>query len=104
MKGVYDMKIDHSKYQTLFEAILQLQTFEDCCSFFDDLCSIKELKDLSSRFEVALLLSENKNYAEISEKTGASTATISRVNKCLHYGSDGYKTVIARLKEEGKIQ
>ena len=98
------MKIDHTKYNALFEAILELQNIEDCRCFFDDLCSIKELKDLSSRFEVAVLLSKNKNYAEISEKTGASTATISRVNKCLNYGSDGYKTVIERLSEKGKLQ
>ena len=94
------MKIDHEKYNTLYQAILQLKTLEDCQNFFEDLCSIKELRELSGRFDVALLLSRNKSYAEISQKTGASTATICRVNKCLNYGSDGYRTVIERMNKE----
>ena len=75
----------------LFEAILSLETVDECYRFFEDACTIKEILDISQRFEVAGLLSEKKNYQEISKETGASTATISRVGKCLSYGSDGYK-------------
>ena len=72
----------------LFRAILKLQTLEECEAFFDDLCTIKEMQDLSQRFDVARMLDEGKNYQEISRSTGASTATICRVNKCLNYGSN----------------
>ncbi|MBQ9469290.1 MAG: TrpR YerC/YecD [Clostridia bacterium] len=94
------MKIDHEKYDALFDAILSLENREECRNFFEDLCSIKELCDLSGRYEVALLLSDNCSYTEVSKKTGASTATICRVNKSLNYGCDGYKKVIARMKEK----
>ena len=92
------MKVANKKNDGLYKAVLQLKTMKECRNFFEDLCSIKELQDLSGRMEVAMLLSENLSYAEVSKRTGASTATICRVNKCLQYGSDGYKTVIARLK------
>lgn len=75
----------------LFETILRLKTVEECYDFFEDLCTIKELKDLSQRMEVATLLHEGQSFLQISAKTGASTATIGRVNKCLHYGSGGYR-------------
>ena len=80
-----------------FEAVLKLKTKEDCRKFFEDVCTIKELQDVTQRLEVASLLKQGKNYQEVSKVTGASTATISRVNKCLNYGSGGYGIV---LKEE----
>lgn len=83
----------------LFHAILTLRTEEECQHFFDDLCTIKELQDLSQRLEVASMLSDGKNYQEVSRATGASTATISRVNKCLNYGNRGYQTALSRMKE-----
>lgn len=86
----------------LFEAILSLETVDECYKFFEDACTIKEILDVSQRYEVARLLSEKKNYQEISKETGASTATISRVAKCLSYGSDGYALVLERLKENKK--
>lgn len=82
----------------LFEAILTLKTQEECYQFFEDICTINELKSLAQRLEVAKMLEEKKTYADIQQLTGASTATISRVNKCLSYGSDGYKLVLDRLK------
>ncbi len=86
--------------EKLFSAILKLESMEECLHFFDDLCTIKELCDLSQRFCVAEMLSEGKNYQEISRETGASTATISRVNRCLSYGDGGYRTVLERLQSE----
>ena len=84
----------------LFRAILALQTEEECRNFFDDLCTIKELQDLSQRIEVAEMLYEGKIYQEVTRETGASTATISRVSKCLNYGNRGYETVLQRMKQE----
>ena len=81
----------------LFDAILSLQSKEECYSFFEDLCTINELLSLSQRYEVASMLRDKKTYLEIAEKTGASTATISRVNRSLNYGSDGYDMVFERL-------
>ena len=84
----------------LFEAILCLKSKEECYTFFEDVCTINELLYLSQRFEVAKMLREKKTYREISEKTGASTATISRVNRSLNYGNDGYEMVFQRMKSE----
>ena len=84
----------------LFDAILGLKDREECAAFFDDLCTIKELQDMSQRFDVALLLGEGNNYADISALTGASSATISRVNRCLNYGRGGYRSVIDKMKGE----
>ena len=86
--------VDH-----LFDAILCLQNKDECYSFFDDLCTVNELLSLSQRFEVASMLKEHKTYLEIAEKTGASTATISRVNRALNYGDDGDELVFDRLQE-----
>ena len=83
----------------LFSAILNLESHEDCYRFFEDICTIKELQDISQRLEIALLLSEGKSYQEIAAAVGASTATICRVSKCLNYGDGGYATAIERLKE-----
>ncbi len=83
----------------LFEAILLLENEDECSRLFEDLCTVKELFDLSQRLNIALMLKGGTSYHEISEKTGASTATISRVNRCLNYGSGGYNTVLERLSE-----
>ncbi len=83
----------------LFQVILNLETIEECYNFFEDICTIKEIQEISQRLEVAEMLNQNKSYLEISKETGASTATISRVNKCLVYGSDGYKTALEKLKQ-----
>lgn len=93
-------KIKTDAVDHLFDAILQLQTREECYSFFEDLCTVNELLSLSQRFEVATMLNERKTYLEIAEKTGASTATISRVNRSLNYGNDGYALVFDRTKNE----
>ncbi|MEE0835249.1 MAG: YerC/YecD family TrpR-related protein [Clostridia bacterium] len=88
----------------LFDAIISLKNIEECYSFFEDLCTIAEIKEMSKRLLVAKMLNENCVYSKISETTGLSTATISRVNRCLKYGSDGYQTVLKRLNgdEESK--
>lgn len=92
-KKIKTEAVDH-----LFEAILTLETKEECYAFFEDLCTVNELLSLTQRFEVAAMLREQKTYLEIAEKTGASTATISRVNRSLNYGSDGYELVFNRMK------
>ncbi len=81
----------------LFDAILSLKDREECYTFFEDVCTINELLSLSQRFEVAAMLRSHKTYLEIAEKTGASTATISRVNRSLNYGNDGYDMVFERI-------
>lgn len=91
-------KLNGKNIDTLYEAILSLKTKQECRNFFEDLCTVSEIQSMSQRLEVAIMLSDNTIYNDISAKTGASTATISRVNRCLNYGSDGYTTVIERLK------
>ena len=86
----------------LFEAVLQLENVEECYQFFEDVCTINELLSLSQRFEVAKMLTENKTYLAIAEQTGASTATISRVNRSLNYGNDGYDMVFERINKENE--
>ncbi len=81
-----------------FKAVLSLENEEECYAFFEDICTVSELKDLSQRLHVAKMLSEKKVYSDIVKSTGASTATISRVNRALAYGSDGYQLVFKRLK------
>ena len=88
------------KNGALYKAILTLKTEEECYAFFQDLCTVSELRAMEQRFEVAELLSQGMIYNDILERTGASSATISRVNRCLHYGAEGYHTVIPRLKGE----
>ena len=90
------------KFDNLFEAVLALKSVEDCRKFFEDVCTIKELDAISQRLEVASLLSKGKNYQEVCKATGASTATISRVNKCLMYGNGGYSLVLENRSEEDK--
>lgn len=81
----------------LFDAILCLENRDECYSFFEDICTVNELMSLSQRFEVAKMLRDQRTYLDIAEKTGASTATISRVNRSLNYGNDGYDMVFARM-------
>ena len=89
--------------QRLFTAILQLETQEDCQRFFEDVCTIKEVKDMSQRLEAAILLDQGAGYQAISEQVGISTATISRVSRCLNYGAGGYRQAIDRLQEEDEV-
>ena len=94
-KKIRTEAVDH-----LFEAILCLKDKEECYTFFEDVCTINEIQSLAQRFEVARLLREKKTYLEIAERTGASTATISRVNRSLNYGNDGYDMVFRRMEAE----
>ncbi len=93
-------KIKNENTDELFRAILTLKTPEECYAFFDDLCTVPEIKAMAQRYAVAKLLHEGEIYNKIVDKTGASTATISRVNRALTYGSDGYVLTINRLKDE----
>ena len=83
----------------LFKAVLSLQDQEDCYRFFEDLCTIGEIKAMAQRWRVVKMLTEKRTYAEIIAETGVSTATISRVKKCLHYGADGYQLVLDRYQQ-----
>ena len=93
-------KLKEFNVDFLFEAILQLKNMEECYKFFEDICTVQELKALAQRLQVAKMLSENKVYSDIVNETGASTATISRVNRSLHYGCDGYSVVFDRLNKD----
>lgn len=84
----------------LFEAILLLETEEECYNFFEDLCTVLELRSLSQRYQVAKMLNDKNVYSDIVAETGASTATISRVNRSINYGSDGYAVIFERLKKK----
>ena len=84
----------------LCQAVLALETVDECYQFFEDICTINEIHAIAQRLQVAKLLSENKTYNEIEGITKASTATISRINKCLVYGADGYKRILTRMKEQ----
>ncbi len=95
-------KLQDSNIDFLFKAVLALETPEECYRFFDDLCTVPELKSMSQRLAVAKMLSDKQVYSEIVAKTGASTATISRVNRSLNYGSDGYELIFDRLKGSEK--
>ena len=93
-KKIKTEAVDH-----LFQAILTLENIDDCYTFFEDVCTVNELLSLSQRYEVAKMLREEKTYLEIAAATGASTATISRVNRTLNYGNDGYDMVFNRIKK-----
>lgn len=93
-------KIRTKAVDFLFDAIMSLETRDECYDFFEDLCTVNELLSLSQRFEVAAMLRERKTYLEIAEKTGASTATISRVNRSLNYGNDGYDLIFNRMEDK----
>ncbi len=92
--------LNQPKYEDMYEAILTLKTVDECMRFFEDLCSITELKAMEQRFHVAQLLDKGMIYNDILEQTGASSATISRVNRSLRYGEDGYAIVFERLREQ----
>lgn len=92
-------KIKNPERERLFKTIMNFESLEECESFFEDICTIKEIQDMSQRLEVARMLNKNISYVEISKITGASTATISRVNKCLIYGSDGYKKALSKMED-----
>lgn len=95
-------KLRNKDVDRLFEAILTLNTVEECYTFFEDACTIKEIVEISQRLKAAKMLRDGVNYVDISKETGMSTATISRVNKCLEYGNGGYNTVLDRLEEKNK--
>ena len=96
----YESKFKRDDIDELFDAVLTLEDREDCYRFFEDICTINEIHAIAQRLQVAKLLSEKKTYSEIESITKSSTATISRINKCLVYGADGYKRVLERLQEE----
>ena len=94
---IHTEEVDH-----LFDAILTLRNREECYRFFEDVCTIKELLAMAQRYEVALMLEKKMTYLDIADKTGASTATISRVNRSLTYGEDGYELVFKRIGEQSE--
>lgn len=96
----YESKLKRDDIDELFAAVLTLKDQEDCYRFFEDICTINEIHAIAQRLQVAKMLSEKKTYTEIEALTKASTATISRINKCLVYGADGYTRVLERLKEQ----
>ncbi|HEO8419484.1 YerC/YecD family TrpR-related protein [Niallia sp. FSL W8-0635] len=93
-------KLRGRELDQLFESILSLESLEECYQFFDDLCTVNEIQSLSQRLEVARMLREGNTYHTIEKETGASTATISRVKRCLNYGNDAYELALARIKKE----
>ena len=96
-------KLKDSATDHLFAAMLALRNIRECYAFFEDICTVAEIKSLSQRLHVAVMLHQGRTYAEICETTGVSTATISRVNRSLEYGADGYKTVLDRLENTGQL-
>ncbi len=96
---MYHSKLEDPQIDSLFEAMQQLRTKEDFYRFFEDISTISELQALAQRLEVAKMLAQDRTYTEIASVTGASTATISRVKRCLNYGADGYRLVLERLAE-----
>jgi len=95
MSGIHSSSVDR-----LFETILALESVDDCYKFFEDICTIKELQDMAQRLDTAILLDNGENYQNIAKQIGISTATISRVSKCLNYGSGGYRKALDRIKAE----
>jgi TrpR-related protein YerC/YecD len=96
---MYSGKLKDDLLDRLFEAILLLEDLDECYRFFEDICTVAELKTLAQRLEVAKMIQANRTYGEISSRTGASTATISRVKRALNYGADGYKLVLDRMRQ-----
>lgn len=96
----YHSKLESKEMDDLFNAILNLENLEECYRFFDDICTINELQALAQRLEVAGMLNDKRTYLEIAYKTGASTATISRVNRCLNYGAGGYGLILEKLEKK----
>ncbi|MBQ6819866.1 MAG: TrpR-like protein YerC/YecD [Clostridium sp.] len=100
--GQSESKIKNPEIDLFFEAVLKLENIDECYKFFEDVATINELKALAQRIYVAKLLKEKNIYTEIAESTGASTATISRVNRCLNYGTGGYELILERLEKNKK--
>lgn len=101
--GDYKSRLESEEMDYLCDAILSLNTREDCYKFFDDICTINEIKAMEQRLQVAKMLKQGRTYLDIAAITGASTATISRVNRCLNYGSEGYNMIMKRIeKNESK--
>ena len=100
--GRSESKLNNPELDLFFEAVLKLENIDECYNFFEDVATINELKALAQRIHVANMLKEKKIYTEIAENTGASTATISRVNRCLNYGTGGYNLILDRLEENRK--
>ena len=97
-------KIKGEQTDQLFRAILELNDLDECYAFFDDLCTIGEVQSLSQRLDVAVMLKKKHTYDKIQKETGASTATISRIRRCVDYGSGGYNTIVDRLNEKNESQ
>lgn len=93
----YESSFKDELITELYKAVLTLDSIEDCHRFFEDVCTIKELQSISQRLHVAKMLNNNETYIEIEKETGVSTATISRISKCLHYGPGGYDMVLKKL-------
>ncbi len=93
------MNVGADSIDRLYETIFRLESKEECCQFFEDLCTIKELQDMAQRLDTAILLYEGNSYQSISQRSSVSTATIGRVNRCLQYGAGGYQRVIEKLKK-----
>jgi len=98
MMNEYSSKLESKDMDFLFEGVLSLKTKEECYRFFEDISTINEIKAFEQRLQVAKMLSDKRTYLDIAGTTGASTATISRINRALNYGSDGYKLILERLK------
>lgn len=97
---MYESKMKSEETDHLYKAILSLKSVEECYRFFDDLCTYSEIEAMSQRFQVAELLNEGKTFTQISQKIGVSSTTITRVNKCLCYGGEGYRMLLDRVKTE----
>jgi TrpR-related protein YerC/YecD len=95
----YEAKFKSDTVEAFFDAVLALRDYDDCYRFFEDICTINEINTISQRLEVARLLMQKKTYNDIEAITKASTATISRVNKCITYGADGYRRILERLED-----
>ncbi len=98
------MNIHCASIDRLFQTILNLNSIEECYTYFEDICTVKELQDMAQRLDTAVLLSQGVSYQKIAQQVGVSTATIGRVSKCLNYGKGGYRMAIEKLSEEGDTQ
>ena len=99
----FEPVVKDESINALYEGILKLESVEECYRFFEDLCTVKEVIAMAQRFEAARMLKNNATYQEVIDKTGMSTATISRINRCIHYGANGYNIVLDRM-EEGELE
>lgn len=100
---MFEPKVKNEQTELLMNAVLKLETSEEAYRFFEDICTIAEIKSIAQRLEVAVLLRKHVTYQEIARKTGASSATISRVNRALTYGADGYNHVLDAMEKDGQL-